>query len=96
VLAKTFARIHRQNLINYGVLPLVFAEPEDYDRLGKDDVIVVRDLRRALEGGKDITLECKGSISTKHDLTATQIEARPHRNTDKCDPCRRPHQLAPQ
>jgi aconitate hydratase len=29
VLAKGFARIHRQNLINYGVLPLVFVDPED-------------------------------------------------------------------
>jgi aconitate hydratase len=35
VLAKGFARIHRQNLINYGVLPLVFTDPADYDRLDK-------------------------------------------------------------
>jgi len=33
VLAKGFARIHLQNLINYGVLPLIFVHPEDYDRL---------------------------------------------------------------
>ena len=38
VLAKGFARIHRQNLINYGVLPLLFVHPEDYDRLRKGDV----------------------------------------------------------
>jgi aconitate hydratase len=74
VLAKSFARIHRQNLINYGVLPLIFANPADYDRLAKDDTLTARDLRRTLEGGGDITLECKGAVPTRHGLTAKQIE----------------------
>ncbi len=73
VLAKSFARIHRQNLINYGVLPLVFAETMDYDRLERGDVISARDLRKILDAGHDIVLECKGSISVKHGLTPTQI-----------------------
>jgi aconitate hydratase len=72
VLAKSFARIHRQNLINYGVLPLVFAEAMDYERLQRGDVISARDLRKVLESGHGIVLECKGSISVKHGLTPTQ------------------------
>jgi aconitate hydratase len=73
VVAKGFARIHRQNLINYGVLPLVFTNPADYDRLDKDDILHVRDLRRALESGREIMLECNGPIATRHDLTTKQV-----------------------
>jgi aconitate hydratase len=74
VLAKGFARIHRQNLINYGVLPLVFVDPEDYDRLRKGDVLHVRDLRRALVSGKEIMLECGRPIAARHGLTEKQVD----------------------
>ncbi|MGH6887579.1 MAG: aconitase family protein, partial [Geminicoccales bacterium] len=78
VLVKSFARIHRQNLVNYGVLPLVFADPRDYDKLDMGDVLFARNLRRTLENGDDITLEGKSAgvaIATRHDLTPRQIEA---------------------
>ena len=76
VIAKSFARIHRQNLVNYGVLPLVFADPADYDRLKKDDVLHVEDLRRTLDSGSDIKIRSGNStIITKHDLTRKQREA---------------------
>ena len=74
VLAKSFARIHRQNLINYGVLPLVFVRPEDYDRLETGDVLRVRDLRGALAGSDEITLDCGGPIVARHGLTGTQVD----------------------
>jgi hypothetical protein len=45
----SFARIPRQNLINYGVLPLIFAAP--YTRLENDDMLVARNLRRVLVSG---------------------------------------------
>ena len=75
VLVKSFARIHRQNLVNYGVLPLMFAEPSDYERLDKGDVLIARDLHRTLTKGDDVLLEVQGadSISTRHDLTQKQI-----------------------
>jgi aconitate hydratase len=75
VLVKSFARIHRQNLVNYGVLPLMFAEPSDYERLDKGDVLIARDLHRTLAKGDDVILEVQGtdSISTRHDLTQKQI-----------------------
>jgi aconitate hydratase len=74
VLAKSFARIHRQNLINYGVLPLVFADAADYDRLAQDDVLLAQALRRTLENGEEVTLECRGALPTRHGLTPKQIE----------------------
>lgn len=74
VIAKSFARIHRQNLINYGILPLVFVRPTDYDRLEKGDVLSVRNLRRTLENGEEVTLECEGAISSRHGLVSKQID----------------------
>ncbi|MEV6643523.1 aconitate hydratase [Amycolatopsis sp. NPDC051371] len=52
VLARSFARIHWQNLANFGVLPLEFAEPADYDRISAGDVLVVDDLHDALAAGE--------------------------------------------
>ena len=49
VLAKSFARIHRSNLINSGILPLVFADPEDYETFDLGDVLVIEDAREQVE-----------------------------------------------
>jgi aconitate hydratase len=75
VLVKGFARIHRQNLINYGVLPLVFAHPEDYGRLRVGDVLQGHDLRCAIRSSHEITLECNGAINVRHNLTERQVDA---------------------
>ena len=74
VLAKSFARIHRQNLINYGILPLIFANEADYDRLQKDDVLRVDNLRRTLKSGQDVVFDCRGRVPTRHGLTGRQID----------------------
>ncbi len=52
VIAKSFARIHRSNLINFGILPLVFDSEEDYERIERDDKLQVKGLRAALDSGK--------------------------------------------
>ncbi len=52
-LAKSFARIHKANLINFGILPLTFAEPNDYETLSADDVIRLDGVRTAVEQGKE-------------------------------------------
>lgn len=49
VLAKSFARIHRDNLINFGVLPLVFVNPDDYDDIAEKDELLIEGARQALE-----------------------------------------------
>ena len=52
VIAKSFARIHVANLINAGILPLVFENQEDYDALTQDGTVTFTDLREGLEQGK--------------------------------------------
>jgi aconitate hydratase len=56
VLAKSFARIHRANLINWGLVPLEFDDPADYESIQRDDVLRVDDLRHALEAGGKIAI----------------------------------------
>ena len=77
VLAKTFARIHWQNLVNFGVLPLTFAEPGDLDRLQIGDRIEIDGIRATLEAGPDVTANINGGRSTlklRHDLSPRQID----------------------
>ncbi|MBA3373886.1 MAG: aconitate hydratase [Euzebyaceae bacterium] len=49
VIAKSYARIHWQNLANFGIVGLQFADPVDYDRIERDDVLALTGLRAALE-----------------------------------------------
>ncbi len=53
VVAKSFARIHQANLLNNGILPLVFADPADYDRIAQGDMLVLPGVRAAIEGGAE-------------------------------------------
>jgi aconitate hydratase len=49
VIAKSMERIHRANLINFGIIPAVFADPADYDRIKLGDKLKINNLRHALE-----------------------------------------------
>ena len=51
VIVKSFARIHIANLINAGILPLVFEHPDDFDRLRQGDTLVLRGLDEGLRSG---------------------------------------------
>ena len=57
VVAKSFARIHRSNLINFGILPLLFKSAADHDRIEKGDRIAIRDLIGSLNGSQTFTAE---------------------------------------
>ena len=63
VLAKSFARIHRDNLVNYGILPLTFADAADYDAVEKGHSLTLDDAKMRIEAGAesmtltDVTLE---------------------------------------
>ena len=52
-IAKSFARIHKANLINFGILPLTFSDPNDYEMLSCDDRIRFEGVRAAVERGKE-------------------------------------------
>ena len=53
IVAKSFARIHRDNLINNGILPLEFAEEKDYDAITQMDVLTLKDIRAQVASGKE-------------------------------------------
>jgi aconitate hydratase len=78
VIAKNFARIHWQNLVNFGVLPLEFENQVDYEHIEQGDVLALRDLRKTLESGDHrLTVEnvTKGQEYTVgHRLSPRQVE----------------------
>ena len=49
VIAKSYARIHRSNLINFGILPLKFSKSEDYEKIEKGDRLLLEDIKRPLK-----------------------------------------------
>lgn len=52
VIAKSFARIHAANLINAGIMPLTFADPDDYDKLSQGDKLSISDVYAGMDSGK--------------------------------------------
>ncbi len=57
VIAKSYARIHHSNLINFGILPLQFANTEDYDRVEKGDHVIIKDLYKAITDNQTYIVE---------------------------------------
>ncbi|MGH8624866.1 MAG: aconitate hydratase [Gammaproteobacteria bacterium] len=77
VIAKSFARIHRQNLINYAILPLTFVDPDDYDTIDEGDVLFLPDLREAIRrcGSIEVHNEAKGKrYQLEHGLSERAIQ----------------------
>jgi aconitate hydratase len=56
IVAKSFARIHRANLINWGIVPLVFDDPAAHDGVEAGDRLRLDGLRAALAAGERVTL----------------------------------------
>ena len=55
VIAKSFARIHAANLVNAGILPLIFEDEKDYDRIQQGDALELADIHAGLKEGRIIT-----------------------------------------
>lgn len=71
-IAKSFARIHRSNLINFGILPLLFENPDDYERIERGDFFKIRGIRETLLKGEKrfkIEIKDKGEIWARTELT---------------------------
>ena len=73
-LVKSFARIHLANLINFGILPLTFENPEDYDRLHQGEPVELPHVRRLLlEGAETLPLKLGNrEIRVRVDLSPRQ------------------------
>ena len=61
VIVKSFARIHKANLVNAGILPLTFANEADYDKISAGDELCLDNLREAVKSGNTVTLKDKTS-----------------------------------
>ena len=77
VIAKSFARIHRANLVNFGILPLTFSNAADYDSVALDDELRIADIRTCLRESPTLVVANKTNGRTfevTHDLTPRQID----------------------
>ena len=75
VLARSFARIHWSNLVNFGILPLQFSDEADYDRLAQGDRLQIANVRKALTEDRPLTVKnlTKGTtFAVKHGLSERQ------------------------
>lgn len=80
VIAQSFARIHWQNLVNFGVLPLTFSDEHTYQQLEPDRRLVLRDLTHQLQEGRRVTVVAADqdgsdtSFETAHQLSRRQLD----------------------
>ena len=72
VVAKSFARIHAANLINAGILPLTFQNPEDYELLSQDDSLTIEGISSGMANGKLVMKASGKEIKLSCDLTDRQ------------------------
>lgn len=70
VLAKSFARIHAANLVNYGIIPMTFAQSADYEKIDKGDSVSFANLDSALKTGGDFMLRVKKADGGTASFTA--------------------------
>jgi aconitate hydratase len=76
VLVKSFARIHLNNLINYGILPLIFENPEDYEALNQGDRLHFQGVKKALRKLRPLEIPVGGrkTVRANPQVTANKVE----------------------
>jgi predicted aconitate hydratase len=77
VIAKSYARIHWQNLVNFGILPLTFVNPEDWEKIEQNHVLTIPDVRSALQKGGRVSVRNvtrNEMYETRHSMSDRQIE----------------------
>ncbi|MFC7319512.1 aconitate hydratase [Halobacillus campisalis] len=76
-LVKDFARIHWQNLVNFGILPLVFVDEKDYEKIEQGDTLTFKGLKEKILNNDDFEVEVKGKntkLKVQHALSPRQAE----------------------
>ncbi len=76
VLARGFARIHEQNLVNFGIVPLTFLDPAEYDQIESGDVLVFDDLKKKVRQSRVLieNRHRKHTFEARHGLSPRQVE----------------------
>lgn len=72
VITKSFARIHKANLINYGIIPMTFKTPADYDKIAQGDTLELVDIDSSLKNGTPfrVVINGKTEIECVNDIAA--------------------------
>ncbi|MBI5573188.1 MAG: aconitate hydratase [Elusimicrobia bacterium] len=76
IIAKSYARIHKSNLINFGIMPLIFKIPTDYEKIDVSDKLEIEDVK-SLSSQKILTVKNivkNFSFNVTHDLTERQLK----------------------
>ena len=76
ILTKSYARIHRSNLINFGILPLTFKDPDEFSRIQQGDYLRITNLRNGLRSSGLLTVENvtqKRSFEVLHGLNQREV-----------------------
>jgi len=68
VIAKSFERIHTANLINFGILPLIFCDERDYDKIEQGNELKIPNVRELITAGSDLPVD---NISKKYSFSVT-------------------------
>ncbi|HEX9024287.1 MAG TPA: aconitate hydratase [Geobacteraceae bacterium] len=76
-IAKSFARIHKANLVNFGILPLTFKNPGDYDLVNEGDTITLPDVHRQVEKG---ATEIPALVNGREIVTLLAVSERQRRD----------------
>jgi len=77
VIAKQISRIHWENLVNFGVLPLTFADESDYEEIEQGDTLALSGVPEALRNGRELRLENRtkdSELTLRHGLSKRQID----------------------
>ncbi|MGI5058016.1 aconitate hydratase [Treponema pectinovorum] len=76
VITKSFARIHKANLINYGIIPMTFKNPTDYDRINQGDTLELKDLDDSLMNGTPfkVLINGKTEIECVNDIASRSAQ----------------------
>jgi len=77
IIAKSFARIHLENLCNFGILPLTFIDEKDYDAIDQNDTLELPNAHERIQNGVTVPVVNKTKHKTfqvKHTMTKRQVQ----------------------
>ena len=77
VIVQGFARIHWQNVLNFGIVPLTFVDPAEYEQVNQGDVLRIAGLRRQIHGGNEVlvtNVTRNRRFAARHDMSPRQVE----------------------
>ena len=76
VIAKSIARIHKGNLVNHGIIPMLFEDPADYDKIDQMDELEIENLREQIKT-REVVIKDKDknvTFKAKLDLSDSELE----------------------